>query len=184
MSHFFMTLLGDVSYTTVFFFMTLESSLFPVPAEAVLIPAGYLAMAGKLNLWIVLIAGTLGSMCGASINYLVGKYVGKPVLLKYGKYLLINHKKYHQAEALFLRNDRLYTFLGRLIPVIRHLISIPAGVFNMPYLLFVLITGAGAGLMSLSLLLLGYYFGQDVVNIVAAYTKEISIVVVIGLIIG
>lgn len=117
---------GGLDTTAIFFLMALESSLFPVPSEAVMIPAGYLAATGKISLLGALLAGTLGSMFGASCNYILGMYVGKPFLLKYGKYLLINHQKYLEAEKLFLTNDRLYTFLGRLIPVIRHLISLPA----------------------------------------------------------
>jgi len=95
---------------------------------------------------------------GASANYLLGKYVGKPFLLKYGKYLLINHAKYLEAEKLFLTNDRLYTFLGRLIPVIRHLISLPAGIFRMNYPIFALITALGAGVWCSVLLSVGYFF--------------------------
>lgn len=149
---------GGLSYTSVFFLMALESSLFPVPSEAVMIPAGYLAKTNGLDFWFLLAAGTLGSVVGASANYLLGKYVGKPFLLKYGKYLLINHAKYLEAEKLFLTNDRLYTFLGRLIPVIRHLISLPAGIFRMNYPIFALITALGAGLWCFVLLIVGYYF--------------------------
>jgi len=175
---------GGLSYTSVFFLMTLESSIFPVPSELVMIPAGYLARINGLDFWLLLAAGTLGSMLGAILNYYVlGQWIGKPFLEKYGKYLLINHKKYLQAEELFLRNDRLYTFLGRFIPVVRHLISIPAGMFRMNFPIFLLLTGLGAGLWCLILMLLGYYFGQEVADIVSLYTKEVSIIVVIGLVI-
>ena len=174
---------GGLDTTSIFFLMALESSLFPIPSEAVMIPAGYLAAVGKISLMQTLLAGTLGSIAGASVNYLLGKYVGKPFLLKYGKYLLINHKKYLEAEALFLTNDRLYTFLGRLIPVIRHLISLPAGIFRMNYPIFVLITGLGAGLWCAILLAVGYYFGESAVTLFAKYTKEASVAVVVGMII-
>lgn len=173
---------GGLSYTSVFFLMAMESSIFPVPSEAVMIPAGYLARTNGLDFSFLLAAGTLGSMFGAIINYYVlGQWIGKPFLEKYGKYLLINHKKYLQAESLFLRNDRLYTFLGRFIPVVRHLISIPAGMFRMNFPVFLLLTGIGAGLWCLILMFLGYYFGQEVVDIVSKYTKEASIIVIIGL---
>lgn len=163
--------------------MTLESSIFPVPSELVLIPAGYLVATGKLGMIGSLIAAILGSLLGATINYyILGQFIGKPFLEKYGKYLLINHKKYLEAESLFLKNDRLYTFLGRFIPVVRHLISIPAGMFRMNFPVFFLLTGLGAGLWCLILMLSGYYFGQEVVDIFSKYTKEISIVVVIGII--
>ncbi|MDD2892038.1 MAG: DedA family protein [Candidatus Gracilibacteria bacterium] len=173
---------GGLSYTSVFFLMTLESSIFPVPSEAVMIPAGYLAATGKLDLWLLLAAGTLGSMFGAILNYyILGQWIGKTFLEKYGKYLLINHKKYLEAESLFLKNDRLYTFLGRFIPVIRHLISIPAGMFRMNFPVFLFLTGLGAGIWCLILLLVGYFFGEEVVEIASVYTKEVSIIVVIGL---
>jgi membrane protein DedA with SNARE-associated domain len=150
---------GGLSYTSVFFLMALESSIFPVPSEAVMIPAGYLASQGKLNLVFLLLSGTFGSMLGATVNYyILGQWIGKPFLEKYGKYFLINHEKYLQAETLFLRNDRLYTFLGRLIPVVRHLISIPAGVFRMNFPIFLLLTGLGAALWCSVLLFVGYYF--------------------------
>jgi len=124
-----------------------------------MIPAGYLASQGKLSLILVLCSGTLGSMLGATINYyILGRFIGKPFLEKYGKYFLINHAKYLQAESLFLKNDKVYTFLGRLIPVVRHLISIPAGVFRMPFPIFLLLTGLGAALWCSVLLFVGYYF--------------------------
>lgn len=164
--------------------MTLESSIFPVPSEAVMIPAGYLVATGKLNMVGALLAGTLGSMLGAIVNYFIlGQLIGKPFLEKYGKYLLINHAKYLEAEKLFLTNDRLYTFVGRFIPVIRHLISIPAGMFRMNFPIFLVLTGIGAGLWCLVLLLVGYYFGEGVVELFARYTKEASILIVIVMIV-
>jgi membrane protein DedA with SNARE-associated domain len=136
---------GGLSYTSIFFLMALESSIFPVPSEAVMIPAGYFVATGKLTMIGSLLAGALGSLFGATLNYFIlGQLIGKPFLEKYGKYLLINHAKYLAAEKLFLTNDRLYTFLGRFIPVIRHLISIPAGMFRMNYSIFALLTTIGA----------------------------------------
>ena len=179
-----LTFFGGLSYTSVFFLMAMESSIFPVPSEAVMIPAGYLARTNGLDFWFLLAAGTLGSMLGATVNYyILGQWIGKPFLEKYGKYFLINHKKYLQAETLFLKNDRLYTFVGRFIPVVRHLISIPAGIFRMNFPIFLLLTGLGAGIWCLILMLSGYYFGQEVADIFSKYTKETSIVVVIGLVI-
>ena len=179
-----LTFFGGLSYTSVFFLMAMESSIFPVPSEAVMIPAGYLARTNGLSFLLLLAAGTLGSMFGATVNYyILGQWIGKPFLEKYGKYFLINHKKYLQAETLFLKNDRLYTFVGRFIPVVRHLISIPAGIFRMNFPIFLLLTGLGAGIWCLILMLSGYYFGQEVADIFSKYTKETSIVVVIGLVI-
>lgn len=133
---------GGLSYTSIFLLMALESSIFPIPSEAVMIPAGYLVATGKLTMIGSILAGTLGSLLGATINYFIlGQLIGKPFLEKYGKYLLINHEKYLEAEKMFQSNDKLYTFVGRFIPVIRHLISIPAGMFRMNYPVFFILTG-------------------------------------------
>lgn len=162
--------------------MALESSLFPVPSELVMIPAGYLAAAGKLDPVLATLCGGIGSLIGASANYLLGKYVGKPFIENYGKYFLIKKEKYAEAEALFDKNDRLYTFLGRFIPVIRHLISIPAGIFRMPYGIFALLTFLGATIWCAFLVWLGYAFGEGVLQVVAKYSHEASVAAVILLI--
>src|SRR3546814_3071661 len=103
--------------------MALESSLVPIPSELVMIPAGYLAAQGSLDPLLATLAGGSGSLLGASANYLFGRYAGRAFLLRYGKYFLIDERKYHEAEKLFLRNAQWATFIGRFIPVIRHLIS-------------------------------------------------------------
>jgi len=139
-SGFIASAVSHLDYSMIFFLMTLESSVFPVPSEAVMIPAGYLVATGQLHFLPTFLAGVLGSIAGATLNYLAGSYLGKPFLIKYGKYLFISSEKYERAEKLFLKNDALYTFLGRLIPVIRHLISLPAGVFRMSYPVFLIAT--------------------------------------------
>lgn len=159
-----------LGYTEIFFLMALESSLFPVPSELVMIPAGFRAAQGDLNPWLATLAGGLGSLLGASANYLLGRYVGRAVLLRYGKWFLINEAKYHEAEALFLKNAKLATFVGRFIPVIRHLISLPAGVFGMALLPFALLTTLGATLWCGVLVLLGYYLGEPTIRLVAEYS--------------
>ncbi|TAJ51670.1 MAG: DedA family protein [Nevskiaceae bacterium] len=159
-----------LGYTEIFFLMALESSLFPVPSELVMIPAGFRAAQGDLNPWFAVLAGGLGSLLGASANYLLGRYVGRAFLLRYGKWFLINEAKYHEAEALFLKNARLATFVGRFIPVIRHLISLPAGVFGMALLPFALLTTLGATLWCGVLVMLGYYLGEPTIRLVAEYS--------------
>ncbi|MDD2487366.1 MAG: DedA family protein [Candidatus Gracilibacteria bacterium] len=171
---------GGLDYTSITFLMALESSIFPVPSEAVMIPAGYLVASGKLNMFLVILSGTVGSVLGATLNYFIlGQLIGKPFLLKYGKYILIKEKDYHKAEKLFLTNDKLYTFVGRLIPVIRHVISIPAGIFKMNFPIFTFITALGAGLWCTVLTLFGYYFGDDIISMVEKYTKFIGIMGII-----
>lgn len=159
-----------LGYTEIFFLMALESSLFPVPSELVMIPAGFRAAQGDLNPWLAALVGGFGSLLGASANYLLGRYVGRAFLLRYGKWFLINEAKYHEAEALFLKNARLATFVGRFIPVIRHLISLPAGVFGMALLPFALLTTLGATIWCGVLVLLGYYLGEPTIRLVAEYS--------------
>lgn len=174
-------LYAGLGYTEIIFLMALESSLFPVPSELVMIPAGYLARAGSLDPFLAVVAGAVGSVLGASANYLLGEYVGRAFLLRYGKYLLIDARKYHEAEALFLRNAYAATFVGRLLPVIRHLISLPAGVFGMAWTPFILITAVGSALWCAVLVAVGYYFGEPAVQIVRAYTHEVALAVVLAL---
>lgn len=172
-------LYGTLGYGEIFLLMTLESSLFPVPAELVMIPAGYLASAGQLDPTLAIAAGASGSLLGASINYLLGRTLGRAFLLRYGRYLLIDPPKYHQAERLFLRNASLATFVGRLLPVIRHLISLPAGVFGMNKASFAIWTVSGAALLCAIELALGYYLGPPAVAMMRSYSHEVGIVVVL-----
>lgn len=174
-------LVSRLGYVEIIVLMALESSLFPVPSELVMIPAGYLASTGQLHPVLCVAAGTFGSLIGASANYLLGQYVGRAFLLRYGKYLLIDSRKYHEAEALFLRNAYLATFIGRLLPVVRHLISLPAGVFGMAWAPFLLITALGAALWCAVLVAVGYYFGETAIQIVLGYTHEVAIVVLAAL---
>ncbi|HEX7386452.1 MAG TPA: DedA family protein [Castellaniella sp.] len=172
-------LYGTLGYGEIFLLMTLESCLFPVPAELVMIPAGYLASAGRLDPTLAVAAGAGGSLLGASINYVLGRTLGRAFLLRYGRFLLIDPPHYHQAERLFLRNASLATFVGRLLPVIRHLISLPAGVFGMNKAHFVLWTVAGAALLCAIELALGYYLGPPAVKMMRGYSHEVGIVVIL-----
>lgn len=175
-------LYSGLGYLEITVLMALESSLFPVPSELVMIPAGYLAATGQLNPVLCVLAGAVGSVIGASANYLLGEYVGRAFLLRYGKYLLIDADKYHEAESMFLRNAYLATFIGRLLPVIRHLISLPAGVFGMRWAPFLLITAAGAALWCAVLVAVGYYFGEPAVAMAQRYLHELALAVVVGLV--
>ena len=175
-------LYAGLGYGEIVFLMALESSLFPVPSEFVMIPAGYRAATGALDPFLCVLAGAAGSVIGASANYLLGRYVGRAFLLRYGKYLLINEAKYHEAEAMFLRNARLATFIGRLLPVVRHLISLPAGVFGMPWGWFLAITALGAALWCAVLVALGYYFGEPALTLAQAYLEELTWIVLAGLV--
>ncbi len=175
-------LVGHLGYTEILFLMALESSLFPVPSELVMIPAGYRAARGELDPLLAVLAGGAGSLIGASANYLLGRYVGRAFLLRYGRYLLIDQAKYADAEAMFSRNSKLATFVGRFIPVVRHLISLPAGVFGMRLLPFALLTTLGSSLWCGFLVGLGYYFGEPVVAVVKTYTHEATLVALAGMV--
>lgn len=174
-------MLTHLGYAEIVFLMALESSLFPVPSELVMIPAGYRAAQGALDPWLATLCGGLGSLIGASANYALGRYVGKAFLLRYGKYFLISQKTYDDAEALFLRNANVATFVGRFIPGVRHLISIPPGMFGMRLPPFVLLTTLGATLWCGVLVAAGYFFGEPVVAAVAAYTHEAGILALLAL---
>lgn len=175
---------AQLGYLEIFVLMALESSLFPVPSELVMIPAGYLARTGQLDPWLAIAAGGAGSLVGASANYLLGRTLGRAFLLRFGKYLLINERKYREAETLFLKNAYLATFVGRLLPVVRHLISLPAGVFGMRLPAFALITLTGATLWCGVLVGVGYFFGESAVAIISRYTHEVTWVVIAVLVLG
>lgn len=174
-----MSFFWTLSYHTIFFLMVLESSIIPVPSELVMIPAGISASQGTLNPFIATLMWGIGSVIWALLNYwILWRFLGKPFLLKYGKYMLISHKKYQRAEDLFLQNSFTYTFIGRFIPVVRHLISIPAGIFSMRILPFMSLTFFGASLWCGFLVVLWYYFGQDVIDIVRLYSHEVTYIII------
>ena len=174
-----LALFGSITYSDIFFLMVLESSIVPVPSELVMIPAGYAAAAGDLDPYLATLVGWVGSIFGALLNYWIsGRCIGKPFLEKYGKYILITKEKYKRTEDLFLKNQNLYTFIGRLLPVIRHLISIPAGIFRMKMVPFISITFIGATIWCAILVALGYFFGESVVDIVKTYTHEVALITI------
>lgn len=149
-------------------FMTIESSFIPFPSEVVMIPAGFLAARGGLTLGspvvdavVAIIAGTAGSLLGAYVNYFLFSWLGSPFLEKYGKYFLLPPPKLHRAEELFRRYGAGATFVCRLLPAIRQLISIPAGIAKMPLKSFTLWTGLGAGLWVTVLTVVGYVIGKS-----------------------
>ena len=146
-------------YWGIFFAMTLESTVFPVPSELVVIPAGMLAYQGKLNLSLVILASTAGSLLGATLNYVFAMWVGRPFLEKYGKYFFVRPALLHKTDVFFTKHGAISTFTGRLLPGIRHLISLPAGLVRMNFASFAFYTTIGAGLWSIVLALFGYFIG-------------------------
>ena len=161
------SLLSNLNYGTVYLLMLLESTVVPVPSELVVAPAAYHSAAGHLNIWLVVLFATLGAMTGATINYLAGYYLGRPIIYKFansrvGHLCLLNQSKVEKSEKYFVVHGMVATITGRLIPGIRHLISIPAGLAKMNYWKFLLYTTIGAGAWHAILAVLGWYL-HDIV---------------------
>jgi membrane protein DedA with SNARE-associated domain len=175
-------MVDQLGYGQIVLLMALESSLFPVPSELVMIPAGYRAAQGQLDPWLVTACGGGGSLIGAAVNYALGRFVGRTLLLRYGKYFLVNQKTFVDAENLFLHNANVATFVGRFLPGIRHLISIPPGMFGMALAPFALLTAAGATLWCGVLVALGYFLGEPVVAAVTQYLHEVAILCAVALV--
>jgi membrane protein DedA with SNARE-associated domain len=146
-----MQLTHDWGYAGVFLLMAIESTVFPLPSEVVVPPAAYWAQQGHLNFWGVVFASTFGSWFGASLSYAFADYVGRPVILKYGKYFFVPEKKWLLAEAWILRYSAVGVFFARLLPVVRHLVSLPAGAARMNFRTFSLMTLLGSLAWSLVL---------------------------------
>ena len=156
------TLLGNLNYGTILLLMLLESTVIPVPSELVVAPAAYHAASGQLNVVLVVLFATIGADLGASINYFVALYVGRPVIYKFanskwGKMCLLNQEKVEKSEHYFDDHGIMATLTGRLVPGIRHLISIPAGLARMNYWKFLLYTTLGAGAWHAILAAMGWY---------------------------
>src|SRR5512144_2312617 len=151
--------IGALGYPGIFALMAMESSVIPIPSELVMPPAGYLAQQGQMNMLVVILCGTLGSLIGAYANYFAAHYLGRPLVLKYGKYVWIKEEKFAKVERFFKDHGEVSTFIGRLLPVVRHLISLPAGLAGMNHVKFSLYTLFGAGLWVTVLTFIGYFIG-------------------------
>ena len=152
---------GQWGYPGIVVLMALESSFFPFPSEVVIPPAAYLAASGKMNIWMVILCGIMGSLLGSLFNYWIALRFGRPFFEKYGRYLLVSHQSLEKADRFFERHGHISTFIGRLLPGIRQYISLPAGLSRMNIFGFSLSTTLGAGLWVLALASLGYWFGHN-----------------------
>ena len=140
--------------------MALESSILPVPSELVMTPAGYWAAKGQMSFPVVLLCGVAGSIIGALVNYYGAQLIGRPLIQRYGKYVLLSEKNLLRSERFFAEHGEVSTLIGRLFPVVRHLVSIPAGLHRMPLPKFILYTGLGAAVWCSILTWIGYFVGQ------------------------
>ncbi len=166
----------DMGYMGIFLLMMIESSFIPFPSEVVLIPAGYLAQQGEMNLIAIFLAALFGSLAGAFINYFGALIIGRQLLMRFGKYIFISNSSMEKMEDFFQKHGPISTFTGRLIPGIRQLISIPAGLSKMPLLPFSLYTALGAGIWSMVLIMLGYILGKNQ-ELITTYLHQITLAV-------
>ena len=180
--------LEHINYWTITLLMTIESSFIPFPSEVVVPPAAYKAAAGDLNIWLVIFFSTLGAVFGALINYYLALWLGKPIVYKFansrfGHMCLISQEKVETAEKFFNKYGVIATFIGRLVTVVRQLISIPAGLAKMNIGKFVAYTALGAGIWNAVLAALGWYL-EDIVpedqliSTVSEYSHEIGYVII------
>lgn len=170
--------IGAMGYPGIFLLMAMESSVLPIPSELVMPPAGYLAHKGEMNIFVAILCGTVGSLAGAYANYFAARHLGRPLILKYGKYVLITEEKFARVEGFFLRHGEISTFIGRLLPVVRHLISIPAGLAGMNHVRFTLYTLLGAGIWVTVLTWIGYFIGENQ-ELIMRYSHQALVVVII-----
>ena len=181
-------LLSNLTYPNILLLMLLESTVIPVPSELVVAPAAYRAASGQLNVFLVVLFATIGAGIGATINYVVALYVGRPVIYKFanskwGKMCLLTEEKVKKSEQYFDNHGIAATLTGRLIPGIRHLISIPAGLARMNYWKFLLYTLLGAGAWHTILAALGWYLHSVVPeNELQSTIKQYNHYIVIGII--
>lgn len=154
-------IVGQIGYPGIFLLMLLESSFFPFPSEVVMIPAGYLAFKGEMNLIAAVLVGTAGSLAGSWLNYFLALHLGRRILLRYGKYVLLGPAVLEKIETYFSRHGEISTFNGRLLPGVRQYISLPAGLARMHVGKFSLYTFLGAGIWVAILTVLGYLLGSQ-----------------------
>ena len=184
--------LDHLNYWTITLLMAIESSFIPFPSEVVVPPAAYKAATGELNIWLVVFFSTLGAVFGALINYYLALWLGKPIVYKFansrfGHMCLINQEKVETAEKFFNKHGVIATFIGRLVTVVRQLISIPAGLAKMSIGKFMAFTALGAGIWNAVLAGLGWYL-EDIVpedqliSTVSEYSHEIGYVI-LGLVV-
>ena len=174
-------LIFDWGYLGIFLLMAIESSFIPFPSEIILIPAGYLASKGDMSITMIMTSALGGSLVGAFINYYLALTLGRKILKRYGKYFFIKESALDKMDSFFAKHGHISTFIGRLIPGIRQLISVPAGLARMNLVVFSTYTALGAGIWALILTMLGYFIGENQ-ELINTYLKQITISVVVVLV--
>ncbi len=191
---FIQDILHHLNYLWVTVLMAIESSFIPFPSEVVVPPAAYKAATGEMDLFLVILFATIGSDIGALVNYYLAKYLGRPIVYKFaasrlGRLCLLSPEKVEKAEGYFVKNGVTSTLVGRLVPGIRQLISIPAGLSGMPVGRFLLYTTIGAGAWNVVLALLGWFIGKTVppelfAETIKSYSSAIGLGIVAVLVVG
>ncbi len=175
--------LSTVGLPWIFLSMLLESTAFPMPSEGIMPFAGFLVAQGKMDFAAVVLVSTFGSIVGSMISYYIGYYGGKPAILRFGKYLLLNIHHLEATERFFAKYGSITVFIARFVPVVRHLISIPAGVGRMQKRKFIMLTVLGAGIWNAFLIWIGMML-QENWQEVLKYSQILDIVVAIGIIVA
>ena len=163
----------DIGYPGIVVLMAIESSILPLPSELVMPPAGYLAAKGELSLPLVIVCGVLGSVVGALANYGLAAWLGRAFIHRLGRYVLVSERSLERSERFFARHGEISTFAARMLPVIRHLISLPAGLARMPIPRFAGFTALGAGIWCTVLTIIGWTIGRKESVLLGALNVEV-----------
>lgn len=177
--------IGSMGYTGIFLLMAMESSVFPIPSEIVMPPAGYLVQQGRMEMHLVILSGTAGSLLGAYANYFAARLLGRRLLLRYGRYVWLTEEHFARVEAFFNDHGEISTFIGRLLPVARHLISLPAGLARMNHWKFAIYTLLGSAIWVSVLSWIGYFIGENQ-ELIQRYSQHavVDIVIVSALLVA
>lgn len=175
--------ISTTGYFGIFFLMTLESAVMPVPSEVVMPFSGYLVLQGRFNLWYVTLAGTLGNLAGSILAYVIGLYFGRGFILKYGKYVLLKKKYLLLSEKWFKKYGDKTIFFSRLLPVVRTVISLPAGIGRMNFKKFCIYTFVGSVPWNFALTYVGVWLGKNW-NLILRYSHVIDAAIVAVLVVG
>lgn len=176
-------IISALGYPGILILMILESMVFPIPSEAVMPFAGFLCASGSMNIWIATLFATLGSIIGSWFSYWIGQFGGRPFVLKFGKYVGIDENHLDWTQKWFNKYGSVTIFVGRFIPVVRHLISIPAGIGKMNPIKFTVFTAAGAFLWNLFLTYIGVILGEHW-DTIKKYTMPLDIIIIVCILIG
>ena len=175
-------LMASMGYIGLFFLIAGESALLPIPSEIILPFAGYLIFSGNMTFWLAVLVAILGQIFGSAVSYAIGYYGGRPLVLKYGKYFLLSHKHFEHVELWFKKHGMQAVFFGRLLPVIRTIISFPAGITKVNFKKFLLYSTLGITPWTIFLVYIGFKLGEKWQSIIATFDK-FQLVVIAGIIV-